>query len=144
MSRLRSEMQRLIQSPPAPAAHVADVALRSARIRRRRSVAASGLAGLTLVASLFVAALPDRTRPTEVVVGGGGPASAGYVAREPGGYEGSGDWALTIKRGDLVIELRAGHDQDCQPTGFIRPGDEVRGSVFGAGAWLNAGEAAGC
>ncbi len=144
MSRLRTEMQTLIESPPAPAAPVSDLIVRAAQIRRHRSGVASVIAVLTLAASLFAAALPDKDRPTQVDVGGGGPASAGYIAKEPGGYEGTGDWTLTIKRGDQVIELRSGHAANCQPIGFIRAGDEVRGSVSGAASSLKVGETAGC
>lgn len=144
MSRLRSEMQALIESPPAPAAPVSALAARAKQIRGLRTTMAAGLAGLVLAASLFAAALPDRVRATEVVVGGGGPASAGYIATGPGGYQGSGNWTLKITRGDEVIELRSGHDPECRPVGFIHPGDEVRGSVSGERSSLKAGEHAGC
>ena len=143
MATLRSELQTLVESPPAPPPSVADIAARATRIRRTRLGAAS--AGLALVLASFGAvSLRGGARPTEVVVGGGGPAAAGYVAKAPGGYEGHGDWRLTIKRGHEVIDLTAEQAPACEAVGFIRPGDEVRGWVYGEGSSLKAGENAGC
>lgn len=140
---LRSELQTLIDSPPAPPPSVGDIASRATRIRRARMSAAS--VGLVLVlAAVGAVSLRGGARPTEVVVGGGGPAAAGYVAKAPGGYEGHGDWRLTITRGHQVIHLRAGQAASCQAVGFIRPGDEVRGWVSGEDSSLKAGENAGC
>lgn len=145
MGTLRSELQALVEVPPAPAPSIEEVAVSAGRLRRNRAWMASGMTALVLAgAVLGLNWMPNRPRPTEVVVGGGGPAAAGYIARNPGGYEASGEWRLTIERGDQIIDLRSGGAPRCRPVGFIRPGDEVRGSVSGEGSTLKAGEDAGC
>jgi hypothetical protein len=104
---------------------------------------ASGLALLAVVSGAWLGIIRQRSEPA-VMLATEGRTSAGYVAEAAGGYVAVGTWSLTITRGGEVIELSSSSSDDCGPTGIIRPGDKVRGSISGAGSSLRAGEKFAC
>lgn len=78
-----------------------------------------------------------------------------YVATMEGGYEadGSGDWTITIERGDVQFVINGEVDPVCGAMGTIQPGDRVtvdptRGSdplllSYGGHTWVAAGSTYG-
>lgn len=78
-----------------------------------------------------------------------------FVATMEGGYEadGSGDWTITIERGDVQFVVNGEVDPACGASGTIQPGDRVtvdstRGSAplllsYGGHTWVGAGSTYG-
>ena len=146
MAELRQSLRALVERPPARPVPVEVVAARGTRYARRRRTLRGLGAGLALVAVASIAGLGVARQGSEpsVVLSTGGRTSAGYVAERPGGYVATGTWTLTITRGGQVIELSSTSSDRCGPTGIIRPGDEVRGSIMGQGSTLRVGERFAC
>ena len=148
MTELRQTLQSLVERPPAAPAPIEMVAARGARFaRRRRRLRGTAVVAGALVVVLSAAGLAvvrQGSTPSEVVLAGDGPTSAGYIAEQPGGYVAIGTWELTITRESEVIELRSPSSQACGKTGAIQPGDQVRGSITGPGSSLRVGERFTC
>ena len=111
-------------------AHPLDaVVSRSRRFRVRRHVAevcsASIVIGLAAVLGLAIV----KPKPITITVAGPAPQTAGYIAVESGGYEGEGNWQLTILRGEERLELTSATSPSCGPIGTIKPGDKVTGEI---------------
>lgn len=144
MSELSSALRTLIEHPPAPAPPLDAVVSRSRRFRVRRHVAevfsASIVIGLAAVLGFAIV----KPKPITITVAGPGPHTAGYIAVEPGGYEGEGNWQLTILRGAETIELTSANSPSCGPIGTIKPGDKVTGEISDPQSLLRAGEEAHC
>ena len=90
--------------------------------------------------------------PTPPIAGGAGNDDmsadrCGYVARERGGYRGSGTWSVTIERDGERITFAHLDSPECADD-VIRPGDIVTVSVRTAGATaegeIHAGPDVGC
>jgi hypothetical protein len=146
MAELRQSLYALVDRPPARPVPVEVVAARGARFTRRRRVWRTGI-GVALVAVVVSAVglgVSRQGSESGVVLDTDGSASAGYVAEQPGGYLAAGTWRLTITRDGQVIELSSTSSDHCGPTGVIRPGDEVRGSITGLGSSLRVGERFSC
>lgn len=144
MSELSTALRSLVEHPPAPAPPLDSVVARSRRVRVRRRAAQvfSTTVVIGLVAAVGFAIV--RPKPITIAVAGPGPHSAGYIAVKPGGYEGQGNWKLTILRGTETIELTNANSSSCGPMGTIKPGDEVTGLISDPHSLLRAGEEAHC
>lgn len=145
MSELSHALRSLVEHPPAPAPPLHAVAARSRRFRVRSHIAR--IISTTVVIGLVAAMGFAIARPkpvTIITVGGPGPHSAGYIAEKPGGYEGQGNWKLTILRGTERIEMTSASSPSCGPIGTIRPGDKVTGLISDRHSLLRAGEEAHC
>lgn len=145
MSELSHALRSLVEHPPAPAPPLHAVAARSRRFRVRSHIAR--MISTTVVIGLVAAMGFAIARPkpvTIITVGGPGPHSAGYIAEKPGGYEGQGNWKLTILRGTETIELTSANSSSCGPIGTIKPGDKVTGIISDPHSLLRAGEEAHC
>lgn len=144
MNELSTALRSLVEHPPAPAPPLDTVVARSRRFRVRRHIAQvfSTTVVIGLVAAVGFAIA--RPKPVTITVAGPGPHFAGYIAVKPGGYEGQGNWKLTILRGKETIELTSANSSSCGPIGTIMPGDKVTGEISDPHSLLRAGEEAHC
>ncbi len=144
MSELSTALRTLVEYPPVPAPPLDAVVSRSRRFRVRRRIAQAMSASVVIGMVAVVGFAIIRPKPITITVTGPGPHTAGYIAEKPGGYEGQGNWRLTILRGIETIELTSANNSSCGPTGTIKPGDKVTGEISDPRSLLRAGEEAHC
>ncbi len=147
MTTLSDALGSIAHTPTATPTPIEVIQLRSNELRgRRRLRQLAAVAALAVAVAAPIALRAARPNPG-ISVFATSPAEvreAGYVAVAPGGYRGRGHWSLTIVRGPNTIRFRSDLGHPCAPTGTIQPGDQVYGSVVGAGSVLRAGETAHC
>ncbi|MDQ3756371.1 MAG: hypothetical protein M3394_00750 [Actinomycetota bacterium] len=145
MADLRQSLHAMVERPPSAPPPVETVATGAARFALRRHMLRGALV-LALVVGAAAVGFGVTRQDSEpgISLATEGPAIAGYIAEQPGGYVAAGSWRLTITRGSQVIELNNTSSDDCGPTGVIRPGDEVRGSITGRGSRLLVGKKFAC
>lgn len=145
MPELREALTVLVEHPPATPPPMDEVVARGDRFTRRRRLRRVATAvALVGVSSLVGVAISRPSPAPNVMVAAGGSSSAGYIARQSGGYIATRTWRLTITRGNEVIELASPLSPTCGATGTIQAGDEVRGSITGPDSSLRAGESFTC
>lgn len=145
MSSLESMFADLARNPGAKPTAMAAIESEASRIRYRARARVVGVAAaMVFLLGGAVAWIGSEPDAPSARVAAGGPQSARFVARAPGGYEAGGTWTLTVERAGQVLVFRAGESPGCGDTGTIQPGDRVTAEISGASSWLEAGEEVEC